>query len=56
MDKLQDYDNNEYKKICEGCGKSHSMWTQSDNNPEYYTDVALRCDCGHYVMFNLPVN
>jgi len=53
---LDSYDNNEYKETCEGCGKEHSMFTQPDNGPEYYTQVALRCSCDEYVMFNLPVN
>lgn len=56
MKQLDDYDNNEYKETCDGCGKEHSVFTQADNGCEYYTDVALQCDCGEYVMFNLPVN
>ena len=56
MKQLDDYDNHEYKKTCDGCGKEHSVFTQAENCPEYYTDVALQCDCGEYVMFNLPVN
>ena len=56
MKELPEYENNEYVEHCDNCGERHSMFTQSDNCPEYYTQVALRCPCGEYVMFNLPVN
>jgi len=46
----------EYKKICALCQKEHSLRTQRDNNPEYYTSVFIKCDCGDYVYFSLPVN
>ena len=44
-----------YKNKCE-CGKVIEVSTQKDENPEYYTDVFVRCDCGKSVAFILPVN
>ena len=45
-----------YTKKCENCGKEHSIYTQDDNNPEYYTDVYIKCSCGARIEFKLPVN
>jgi hypothetical protein len=44
-----------YTNKCD-CGKEIEVRTQEDNNPEYYTDVYVKCDCSLYVLFNLPVN
>lgn len=44
-----------YTKKCV-CGKEHELITQEDDNPEYHTDVHVKCDCGQYVTFDLPVN
>ena len=44
-----------YEMICK-CGKKHIIYTQEDDMPEYYTDVHVKCDCGNYVNFDLPVN
>ena len=49
------YNSNEYEKSC-ACGKIHKLWTQMDENPEYYIDVHVICDCGDKVHFELPVN
>lgn len=38
------------------CGKTIEVSTQEDNNPEYYTTVFVKCDCGKSVKFDLPVN
>lgn len=38
------------------CGKDHNIMTQYDNDPEYYLDVYIPCDCGNFVPFDLPVN
>ena len=46
----------EYEEECTSCGKKHYLQTQEDKNPEYYTEVYLRCSCGQDVLFNLPVN
>jgi len=45
-----------YKESCKYCGKEHIICTQRDDSPEYYTDVYIKCSCGKFVEFNLPVN
>jgi hypothetical protein len=45
----------QYEELCK-CGKRHFLETQEDIYPEYYADVYLKCDCGQYVKFELPVN
>lgn len=54
------------QEICEGnrtiytnnclCGNLFEVRTQRDNFPEYETAVYVKCDCGEYVEFILPVN
>lgn len=52
-----DYDfRGEYTRECDLCQKQHTVFTQRDNHPEYYTDVFVKCDCGNHVQFTLPVN
>lgn len=46
----------EYSNICKQCNKQHTLFTQSDEYPEYYTCVILKCDCEHLIVFELPVN
>ncbi len=46
----------EYKEQCDNCKKNHSLRTQKDQVPEYYTDVYILCDCDDHVKFSLPVN
>ncbi len=41
---------------CSNCGKTHHVSTQQDSNPEYYTEVYIKCTCGESVRFLLPVN
>jgi hypothetical protein len=45
----------EYENKCE-CGKKVILLTQHDNNPEYYANIYAKCDCGKYLLFQLPVN
>ncbi len=45
-----------YKETCSGCDKIYTIYTQDDDEPEYYTNIYLECSCGHYVDFSLPVN
>lgn len=53
---IGDLDTHMYIGHCVHCGEKHKLFTQADNNPEYYTTVRLICDCGHVVSFRLPVN
>lgn len=41
---------------CETCAATYTVYTQEDDSPEYYTWVYMQCDCGDYVVFELPVN
>jgi DNA-directed RNA polymerase subunit M/transcription elongation factor TFIIS len=46
-----------FKMTCENCGNEHTLYTQEAlNDPEYYTDVLVKCSCGMFVWFSLPVN
>lgn len=56
MKELKERDGYPYKSKCKSCEKEHILFTQGDDCPEYYTDVYLKCDCGEYVEFKLPVN
>ena len=46
----------EFESKCNKCKKEISISTQKDENPEYYTDVFVKCKCGGSVSFRLPVN
>lgn len=50
------YGSTPYKEVCTNCGKEYVLFTQKDDDPEYYTDVYILCKCGEYVEFSLPVN
>lgn len=53
---IEMYQRYPYRASCPTCNKCHTVITQEDSNPEYYTDVNLICDCGGLVGFSLPVN
>ena len=44
-----------YSKEC-SCGKAVEVSTQKDNNPEYYTEIWVKCACGKEMKFDIPVN
>ena len=44
-----------YKEKCE-CGNEIEVSTQKDENPEYYTDIYVKCECEKSILFSLPVN
>lgn len=44
-----------YTEKCK-CGREITVETQKDDDPEYYTEVGVLCDCGNFVYFQLPVN
>jgi HKD family nuclease len=48
--------NQKYSEECPLCTMSINVITQRDNFPEYETDVYVKCQCGNYVHFILPVN
>ena len=41
----------------EECKSGHEVivFTQPDDNPEYCTEVWVKCKCGDLVKFDLPV-
>lgn len=45
-----------YKQQCKKCSKEHTLLTQDDRSPEYYSTVGVICDCKEVVWFSLPVN
>ena len=47
---------NPYVKECEICGIEQTILTQRGNFPEYETEVYLKCQCGEFIEFILPVN
>ena len=45
-----------YTKECE-CGQIIEISTQINSNPEYYTDIFVKCPkCGSPIKFILPMN
>lgn len=49
----------EYEGHCDQCGKLYIIHAQEDKEPEYYTDIYLKCGyCSddNYIHFHLPVN
>jgi hypothetical protein len=56
FDNIDKSDQYEYEQECSCCGLKKQVLTQRDDHPEYYTYVYLRCQCGEYIQFELPVN
>lgn len=52
----EDFKTQTYRANCERCGDPVEVNTQPDNRPEYYTAVSVKCRCGNWVEFRLPVN
>lgn len=55
-DDIPECDRYQYLGHCEWCDASIEVLTQEDGKPEYYTQVYVRCVCGEYLEFRLPVN
>lgn len=45
-----------YIQKCICCDLEQEILTQGNNYPEYETDIYLKCQCGEYIEFILPVN
>ncbi len=45
-----------YTKECERCLLVHEILTQEADFQEYDTNVFLKCQCGEFLEFVLPVN
>lgn len=50
-----EYLNYDYYAFCD-CGRKHVVFTQSDDSPEYRTDIRVLCRCGELVEIVIPVN
>lgn len=50
------YYNTKYQSRCDKCRKLFVVTAQEDDSPEYYTHIAIDCDCGGKAYFELPVN
>jgi hypothetical protein len=55
-EEIPEYLASPYIKKCPCCGIEQEIRTQNDNFPEYDTQVYLKCQCGEYIEFILPVN
>lgn len=55
---LKEYEiwSTKYRKRCDKCKKFVTLRTQANENSEYKTNVFVKCSCGAYVHFVLPVN
>jgi len=56
LDEIKEWNRHQYLEQCKFCGFKYELLTQEDINPEYHTDIYLKCQCGEYVEFVLPVN
>ncbi len=54
LEEIEDRRSYAYTEKCK-CGKDFEILTQ-DGFGEYQTDIYVKCDCGEYVHFELPVN
>lgn len=45
-----------YRAACNQCGREVEVVTQQNNDPEYYTEIHVKCQCGGAAKFELPVN
>lgn len=45
----------QYISSC-SCTKEYIVLTQKNDFPEYETEIFIKCDCGEFVFFKLPVN
>jgi len=47
---------NSFIQKCSYCGLDQEILTQDDDFAEYHTEIYLRCQCGEFIEFILPVN
>jgi len=45
-----------YEQICDLCTITTTVLTQKEGRHEYDTGIYVRCNCGNYLEFILPVN
>lgn len=52
---MSEYYRTEFVEKC-SCGKEFSLFSTWSNYPEYQHEVYIKCPCGEFVEFILPVN
>jgi len=45
-----------YIEKCPCCDLEQEILTQNNNFAEYETEIYLKCQCGEFIQFVLPVN
>jgi len=56
LDEISESSRCSYIQHCTCCGIEQEILTQMDSYPEYETEIYLKCQCGEYIEFILPVN
>ena len=56
IEEIPEFRRYEYIQKCPCCDLEQEILTQNDNFTEYHTEIYLKCQCGEYIEFVLPVN
>ena len=56
LEEIPKYTRVEYIKTCDVCDMDQKILTKRDDCPEYETEIYLKCQCGNFIEFILPVN
>lgn len=56
LEQIDEGDQYSYTQKCPCCDLEQEVLTQRDGFPEYYTNIYLKCQCGEFIHFQLPVN
>ena len=52
---MNQYSDKIYKSMC-SCGNVIEVESESDHEPDYYTEIKVKCTCGEFVIFELPAH
>jgi len=56
IEEILEHHRHSYTKKCPCCDLEQEILTQRDDFPEYHTEIYLKCQCGEFIEFELPVN
>lgn len=56
LKEIWEHHRHSYIKKCSCCDCEQEILTQRDDFPEYYAEIYLKCQCGEFIEFELPVN
>lgn len=56
IEEIREWRRHPYINKCSCCGLEQEILTQEDSFPEYNTKIYLKCQCGEFMEFVLPVN